>query len=221
MREHGHPDITIPPSLVGAVPPVPENHRRYGVVDERNARQFGYHLPPDPGSDSRAAELDAWLAGLTDREKSALYGTTSSGCLADAIAALSHGAVETNTRWFTNLDFTSLNQSERTPAVAAAVATWRVCMSQYGRDYADPYAAAGDPQWNLDSPYISDREIGTAAADVRCKTRVDLVRIWVVAETEMQLNYIHHNANRFAQLAQARLATYTNAVRILNEAAAS
>lgn len=217
MRAAGHPDITIPLSLVGAVDPVPANSRRYGVDDERTVRQFGFHLVPDPASDKRSAELDEWLARLSGPQELALYGTREArGCLDDAAATLPR----VDDRWLTDLDFESLERSSDDPRVAAAIRDWRTCMNRQGLDYAGPYEALADEQWTLDSPTISQREIDVATADVRCKHQARLVRVWVTVETEMQDDQIRRSAARFDRLAEARRLTRVNAERIIERAGA-
>lgn len=221
MRAAGFPDITVPPSLVGAVDPPPANSRRYGVDDESTVRRFGFHLRPDPASDKRSAELDEWLAGLSGPEELALYGTEkNAGCLDNAAATLSHGLPQADHRWLTDLDFKSLDRSREDPRVVAAIRGWRACMSRAGLDYAGPYEALADERWNLDSATISRREIDVATADVRCKNRARLVQIWAIVETEIQEDQIRRNPATFARLAEARRLTRGNAERIIDLAGA-
>ncbi|MGN9907656.1 hypothetical protein ACTMTJ_08900 [Phytohabitans sp. LJ34] len=219
LHARGRPDIAVPASLIGAVEAMPDNIRRYGIVGERTARRFGYHFPADRDSDARAAHLDAWLSSLGGAEKAALYGTaTRPGCLDDAVAALSRGVPEVDTNILTEFDFRSLDQSEVDPRVIAAVAFWRRCMSERGHRYEDPYDAVSDPRWDLDAPYVSEEEFATALADAGCKNRVDLVRIWVAVETDIQQGFIDENGARFAELARAHRATHDNALKAIDAA---
>lgn len=212
MRTAGHPDVTIPPSLVGAVDRFYPNSRRYGVADEHTVRQFGFHLPPDTASDARSAKLDGWLAGLSGPEEVALHGTGAKpGCLDTAATKLPR----VGNKWLTNLDFTSLERSMDDARVVAAIREWRTCMTRAGLPYTGPYEAVADEQWNLESPTISQREIKVATADVRCKHETRLLEIWIAVETEIQEDQIRRNPARFARLAEARRLIRVDAERTI------
>lgn len=215
MRARGFTDITLPTSVVGGAPDSLGHSRRYGVTDADAARRYGYHLPPNTDSERNSAELDRWLSKQAASELDAVYGTDDeSGCTESAQKELGHDRLAASFGWFTDLDFKSLEQSERDRRVIAAIHDWRSCMRREGWTYAGPYDATGDRRWNLDSPAIPTQEISAAAADVGCKRKTRLVETWVTVETEIQQDYIRRNSHELARLTEARRALLLNAKRI-------
>jgi hypothetical protein len=202
MRAHGFTDITIP-AVAAKDNDEPWNARRYGIVGQATAKEFGYHLPRSPQRERSAAQLGAWRTALTQPERVALYGPSGdTGCAATAADRITRGVAPDNAGWLTKFDFTSLDQSRTDPRLQATTRDWQTCMSRQELRYANPDQAIQDPQWDLNSPTPSDDEVSTAVADARCKDQTDLVRVWMTVETEIQQDIIKKNSGRFAERAK-------------------
>ena len=179
------------------------NLRRYGVIDEATATNFGYHFPKTAEERQQQLEQRRWAAGLTETQRTTLFGER--GCTEQAETELT----KVDDGFLTDADFRSLRTSETDPRVGAALAAWRACMTGRGYGYADPRAAISDPRWNLDAELIPHDEKDTALADVRCKATAHLVEVWHDVEAAAQEQEIRHDAAQFDRLAaawQARLA---------------
>ncbi|GLY40437.1 hypothetical protein Amsp01_064600 [Amycolatopsis sp. NBRC 101858] len=185
------------------------NLRRYGVIDEASATNFGYHFPKTPEERQRQSKQRRWVAGLTEAQRTTLFG--EHGCTEQAETELT--AVDDG--FLTDADFRSLRSSETDPRVGAAIADWRTCMAGRGYDYADSRAAISDPRWHLDAEPIPDEEKGTALADVQCKATAHLVEVWHDVEAAAQEQTIRHDAARFDGLATARQDRLAAARRVL------
>jgi len=198
LRERGVrldlPNDVRSPGVLDLTP----NLRRYGVVDEATAAQFGYHFPRTAAEARRQWENEQWSTSLPEPQRMALFG--EGGCTEQADKVLT----DVDDDFFVDADFQSLHTSGAAPQVAAATAAWRACMARQGYDYPDPNAAISDKHWNLDATDIPAAEIDTALADVRCKTSTDFVKTWHDIEIGVQQEKIRRDAARFTTLADAR-----------------
>lgn len=185
------------------------NLRRYGVIDEASATNFGYHFPKTPEERQRQSKQRQWAAGLTEAQRTTLFG--EHGCTEQAETELT----TVDDGFLTDADFRSLRTSETDPRVGAALADWRTCMTGQGYAYASPRAAISDPRWHLDSEKIPDDERNAALADVRCKATAHLVEVWHDVEAGAQEQDIRRDAARFDRLATARQARLAAARRVL------
>lgn len=185
------------------------NLRRYGVIDEATATNFGYHFPATPDDRKRQSEQRRWAAGLTEAQRTTLFG--EHGCTDQAETELT----KADDGFLTEADFRSLRTSETNPRVGAAIADWRTCMAGHGYGYADPRAAISDPRWHLDTETVPDEEKAAALADVQCKATAHLVEVWHDVETGVQEEEIHRDPGRFDRLAAARQARLAATRRVL------
>lgn len=185
------------------------NLRRYGVVDEATATQFGYHFPRTAAEARRQWDNNKWSTSLTEPQRMALFG--EGGCTDHADNELT----DVDDDFFVDADFQSLHTSEADPKVVAATAAWRACMAKQGYDYPDPNAAISDKRWNLDTADVPAAEIDTALADVRCKASTRFVETWHAVEVSVQQEEIRREADRFAGLADARATRLAAARRVL------
>jgi hypothetical protein len=185
------------------------NLRRYGVVDEATATQFGYHFPRTAAEARRQWDNDRWSNSLTEPQRMALFG--EGGCTEQADIALT----DVDDDFFVDADFQSLRTSGADPRVVAATAAWRACMAEQGFDYPDPNAAISDRRWDLDAVDIPAAEVDTALADVRCKASTRFVETWHAVEVGVQQEEIRRDSGRFAGLADARAKRLAAARRVL------
>ncbi|MFI1328825.1 hypothetical protein ACH4U7_01525 [Streptomyces sp. NPDC020845] len=185
------------------------NRGRYGLIEAEPAKRYGYHPLPDPRSEA----AEAWIArreqGLTPKERTAAYGRDgTSGCEKEAHSELLRNVPKVDFGRLDRISADTYERAKRHPDVVKAFARWSACMRAEGFHYPDPMAANNDPRWTGDSP--SQVEIATARADVACKRRTSLVRIWWRTEADYQAQQIRQHAKWFAQIRLARTRYLTN-----------
>ncbi|MGP3977314.1 hypothetical protein ACTWQF_25565 [Streptomyces sp. 8N114] len=196
----------------------PPNRRRYGVVEPDAARVFGYHDPQDRPSMARLhAERDARTEKLSAEEQRAAYGDKAKsgpgGCLKKARDKLMKGAPEINVSLFNKRIKDAFDASQRDGKVKRAFHAWSGCMKEAGFHYKDPLAAVTDERWGAKKP--SRREIRAARADVRCKEKTGVVRIWMAAEKRIQTDSVRRHPKEFRALKANKGAQLKAARRIL------
>lgn len=185
------------------------NRGRYGLIEAEPAKRYGYHPLPDPRSEA----AEAWIArreeGLTPKERTAAYGRDgTSGCEQEAARELLRNVPKVDFGRLDRISADTYERAKRHPDVVKAFARWSACMRAEGFRYPDPMAANNDPRWTGDSP--SQAEIATARADVACKRRTSLVRVWWRTEADYQERQIQRHAKWFAQIRLARTRYLTN-----------
>lgn len=178
-------------------PPGPEdgNSRRYGVVDQGIAEEYGYH---DPLDDSAAAQSTPTPNAT---QKKLLLGSSGSndGCVAMANTALGSGKPPAKgIEAARTIDVTSFKSSQTSPDVRKAFSEWSACMSRKGYEYTSPLASAGG-KW-FATPTATESEKRVARADVSCKNKVDLVERWHRAESNIQQRMIERHAKDLKDL---------------------
>lgn len=164
--------------------------RRYGLVDAREAAEFGYR---DPAVFTRRSPAPTQrppsdvVAMITGR------GGPSGGCAGEADRTLAPDAKPGQEPVSFGLSGRSLEIARTTPPVTAAAANWSRCMAAAGFAYADPDAAINDPAFS--SGRASAHEIAVATQDVRCKERAEWVGTWVGVERAVQDVLIRQHAD--------------------------
>jgi hypothetical protein len=199
-------------------PTIDPKRRRYGVIDPQLAERFGYHLPPEAGTERTLRLRDETLRN--PRAADAYFGPEGAegeGCTTSADRQLARGAGGADFGLSTDLGFRALEMLKDHPGVVAAQRDWQECMRSYGYSYGSPYASAGDRAWNVDDPEISEAERAVAIADVDCKYEVNLLDVWLQAETEIQHRLIDENAAELAPLKRAKRVVHENALDALEE----
>jgi hypothetical protein len=89
---------------------------------------------------------------------------------------------------------------------------WSSCMAGFGYDYANPWAAANDKRWFLANvpapkaqrPPITSTEVRAAAADVTCRSRVDLYSMYWAVAAAYQNEWLANGQNHALAQAQER-----------------
>ncbi|WP_409471732.1 hypothetical protein [Streptomyces sp. HC307] len=181
---------------------------------------YGYHPPLPKGMTARQAEA-ATAKSRSHYENvspaaATLYrgeGPSSvngkdvpeGGCLGETRRKVGLGDTTRLDATFNKVNLQASQQASNDPRVSSLNKRWADCMKESGYHYADPLAAAGDPAWTEgeggDGSQDSDsagtpkpREITVASTDVRCKQRVDYVRVRSGVEAEYQNKLIEQNA---------------------------
>jgi hypothetical protein len=213
MREFGidyaAPD---PPSVLG---PLTWTERRYGLTDPAQAGH-GYW------ADTRAVVARAAAAGrprdtataaandLATGEGAAVVNgrpVPPGGCAAEARRRLTaHDPAGADPTLAQRLLSDSFFGSQQDPRVHAALTQWSACMAAAGYRYAGPLDPPEDARFQQG---LTPLEVATAAADIGCKQRTNLVGIWFTVEASRQWSQVGANsaALRLARAAfQAELA---------------
>lgn len=202
MARYGF-SITFPPTGTNPPPNADDSNmpRRYGISDPAAAARYGYELPPETAEHPAGPELTpAAVAVLTGRKAlnpkaekapSTYQGkkVPEGGCQQEAFDKL--GARIDFTQ-VSQLDHDSLVKSQEDPRVQTAIKAWSACMKSKGFTVADPYAA-----FHLvpksGSGTASEEEITVALADIGCKQKTDLVRIWHGVDAAIQAQQVEEN----------------------------
>lgn len=214
MKRRGVPWDPPPVARADADP----SQGRYGLTDADDARRSGYHVPEDP---ARARRNHYFLDELTTRQEAALDGDRNHpGCQGQAIAVLQRGVDRQRQQQQGLLVFRlgsqALEISARTPAVRAAKKAWSACMRERGHRYPSPEAAERSKRWDDGSPGASRQERDVAVADVACKEKVSLVRVWAKAEAAEQRRLMKRHGPELAAILKANAVRRANAGRVLS-----
>ncbi|MFE7073921.1 hypothetical protein ACFU96_27910 [Streptomyces sp. NPDC057620] len=195
----------------------PVNRRRYGVVELSVARRFGYHLPPDaPQTAHRRALAETREDALRPAGKRAAYSEQGrGGCWNKAHAQLLENVPTSNHDLLNRVVVASFDTARHDKAVVRTVSAWSACMRRSGHPYADPLAAAGDGRWARSARPTAE-ELRTAVADVRCKQKTLLVRVWAHAEERAQRTAVHKHRKDFNALMRTKTSWLASAHEVLD-----
>ncbi|MGI5472261.1 hypothetical protein [Streptomyces sp. CA-132043] len=197
------------------------NRRRYGVVEIKVARAYGYHAPlalRDPDGTKRADERRLRTLS-TAQQKAALgqedgqengqengqeSGNNQDTCNAQAAAQLDDSGGDYTL--FNELSPKYLKDSQREPEVKKAMNGWSRCMKADGKDYASPYDAMNAKKWWQDetAQIGGAEERTTAVRDVHCKEESGLVDVWYAAESELEKAAVKKHAKYFRTLEEGK-----------------
>ncbi|MFD8688658.1 hypothetical protein [Streptomyces sp. NPDC059651] len=192
------------PKPVEQVSEVADNSRRYGVVNEGDARKFGYAVPLPHGvtrkealrvgreNIERTRNLPRETINLyTGENLKTLSGRKipEGGCRGEAYRKLGlppQGLISTT---LDAMRYGTWESSRNDRIVVDAVIRWKACMRNAGYKYDTPEDAVGDRRWQHEGD-PSGAEKSTAVADVKCKRNVLFVEKWHRVEVEKQKRLI-------------------------------
>lgn len=209
-----------PRTPVRAAETDPPNRRRYGVIEDAVAREFGFHAPPDPVAEVRFTTGREQRANSLDEDEwRAAYGSDGAGgCWKRAHERLLEGVPKSDYNVINRYSRQVFEDSQRDGEVREVFRAWSVCMKKDGFRYDDPTAAANDSRWGR-SATPSARETEAARADVRCKEETGVVTVWAAAEARNQRAVIAAHAADFRALKATKDAHLAAARRVLDTAA--
>ncbi|WP_246460582.1 hypothetical protein [Streptomyces himalayensis] len=189
------------------------HNRRYGILDEAEARRTGYHGPQQTGTGAKGRE--------TGRDSSDAAQKAAGTCVLEAKAKLNgkktmDKADTTPDAFVEQLIIQDAERAEQDPQVQKAFAKWSACMDDRGFDYADPWDSNNDPQWG-ESETATDRERQVAAADASCKIENNLAGVWLAVETAYQQRTIEENAEALAGVKKANEDALRRAADVLGD----
>jgi hypothetical protein len=182
------------------------NRRRYGIIEIPVAERFGYHANDellDPsGISGKGRARDRELSP----EAARAANSPDTGCAVKASKKLAKDAeADVGTKMFHTLGDRAMANSQKVPDVAQALRKWGECMQRKGFGYSTPRQAVNDDRWwSKGSDRPSKREIAVAVADVRCKQRTALVKVWFEAEAGLQRAAIREHSGYFKKLAESK-----------------
>ncbi|WP_331446463.1 hypothetical protein [Streptomyces xanthochromogenes] len=160
-----------------------ETDLRYGIHDAALAARRGYH------PDAAAQEM---------RDRAVAAGAVvPAGPDADVLSACSASAgltvpAPTQAEVVQAIMRDSYAESAKAPEVVAVFARWSACMRAKGYSYAKPTDVDDDPRFHARDG-VDDVEIATATADVACRTRIPVAKVWFEAESALQTKAIRAN----------------------------
>ncbi|MER5557349.1 hypothetical protein ABT071_01855 [Streptomyces sp. NPDC002506] len=160
-----------------------ETDLRYGIHDAALAARRGYHPDAaDQEAHDRAIAAGAAVPAGAD-------GAVVRGCSDEAGVTV---PAPTQAEVVEAIARDSYARSARTPDVTAVFARWSACMKAKGYSYAQPMDVNDDPRFH-DRDGVRDAEIATATADVACRRRIPVAKVWFEAESALQTEAIKAN----------------------------
>ncbi|WP_420711037.1 hypothetical protein [Streptomyces sp. NRRL F-2580] len=161
---------------------------RYGIHDGELAKRRGYK----PDEAEQAAYDAAVNVGAVD-------GTSAEGpdgkalqvCIGEARTKLG-GNPATYGEEAQKLGNEAFARSKEDLKVVAAFQAWSSCMKEQGYDYKQPLDASDDQRFG--GRDVTAEEIATATADISCRNRTHVAKIWWEAESKLQTAALEKNA---------------------------
>ncbi len=184
MADAGLPEWEPAPDL-----PSLENNSftgtRYGRSDIEQARKSGYHPDPEKvAAYNKALREDHSME--TDREVLKKCAFKVDGRPSEEMDAARQPSMAEEIAYYSYRD--SMNDSR----VLRAFKRWSECMKTKGYNYEAPMDANDDPQWAANGGF-TQKEIDTAVADVECRDKYHVERVWFDSEAEIQNSMIGKN----------------------------
>ncbi|MFJ7942180.1 hypothetical protein ACIQ6K_00710 [Streptomyces sp. NPDC096354] len=179
--------------------PVEFNHERlYGVADRRTARIYGYHNPRGGVAQSKAqsnltASAEAVLVGEVKAYKGA--AVPEGGCAGYAVRKVHAGGpgmTSADSQLPDRLIAEASLRTQKDSRVSRVFERWSECMKDSGYRYDSPTAVLRDARF-AQSAQPTQEEIGTAAADVECKSKNNVIGVWSTVEAAYQRRLVEDN----------------------------
>jgi hypothetical protein len=208
----------LPPGSVVSSSTPAGKERLYGITDEQQARQRGYHLPTQATpSDTQENPLPPRVQAIAFGDGQRSYAgqqVPEGGCVGESRRNLTAGRAMPRDQWMGDrLSLESTDRTRRDSRVREVFAEWSSCMKRSGYDYADPMKSNDDPEFATEQP--SPREIAVAIADVRCKEETNLVNVQATVHIAYQKRMLAHNAEPLAEVKQYLANSERNAAAVL------
>ncbi|GAA0584810.1 hypothetical protein GCM10010172_82250 [Paractinoplanes ferrugineus] len=212
--------LSWPAAPTGGSDNRPLNARRYWIIEPATAKSLGYHAPvskPTAGDDRPAdfkadkTAMNVW-AGLGERT----FGgqpVPEGGCAGEAMRQITKGAPKADPKIAETLTMQTYKRMMADSRVTRVFGEWSKCMKEQGFDYPDPGAASEDLRWQ--SGATSDREIGTAVADVTCKTRTNTAGTMLAVEAAYQRRALDEHADELDAIKTLLQTEFVNAGKVI------
>ncbi len=186
------------------------------------AKQRGYK----PAADEQAAYDAAMNSGALDgttggADAQVLEGSgikevngksvPAGGCIGESNRKIDAEAASTETA--RQISAETFTRSKTDSRVVAAFSAWSDCMKGKGYKYKEPLDASDDPQFS--SREVTPQEIATATADIGCRDKTNVAKVWFDVETEYQKKMIEERAVQLNQETEELDSTVKKAAEIL------
>ncbi|WP_079405679.1 hypothetical protein [Streptomyces sp. 3211] len=161
---------------------------RYGIHDIDLAKRRGYKADA-----AEQAVYDAAVnAGAVDGTSAmSPDGKALQACRAEARTKLK-GDVVAYSEEAQGLGNEAFVRSKEDPTVVAAFQAWSSCMKEQGYEYMQPLDASDDPRFS--GPDVTPEEIAAATADIACRDRTQVAKVWWEAESKLQTTSLEKHA---------------------------
>jgi hypothetical protein len=182
-----------------------------GLVNESVASTKGYQntLPVQPPAGAPGAEEVQLSRGTVSVYNG--VAVPKGGCRGEATATLHGEASKLEIGWAT-LQANGTSTKARTDRrFADMVAEWRACMDNAGYDYSSPQQAAE----KFGAQAVSEAQIKTATADVRCKEKVNYLGVYLTVWAKYQQQSLDQNVATYAELLTFKKQVLQKAVEVL------
>ncbi|MGW0565589.1 hypothetical protein ACWDZ4_34635 [Streptomyces sp. NPDC003016] len=156
---------------------------RYGIHDAEKAAKRGYH----PGAAEQEAYDQALSAGAVDTSGA------DEGTLRNCVQTVDEQAPAAQPDHLVQkIDGEAYKEAAKDPKVTAVFAKWSSCMKAKGYSYEKPMDANEDSRFS-DPHEVTELEIATATADVACRDRYGVEKVWFDTEVPLQQQAIKAN----------------------------
>ncbi|MBV2155173.1 hypothetical protein [Kitasatospora sp. SUK 42] len=198
--------------------------RRYGLTDRSQVERYGYDLAdegwsPPPAPKMSPEELVVLTGRSEPRPDAPEVSTTAKGtavprggCMGESLDKVG-GQLDTSVP--DRLDAESFDTAKADDRVQQAIQQWSGCMAEKGYQVALPADAFKlAPRVAGSGP--AKEEIAVATADLDCKERTGLVKVWFDVESEVQRKQIEQNQLALTQTRERITAAVKSAVTASN-----
>ncbi|MEV4348434.1 hypothetical protein AB0J83_28605 [Actinoplanes sp. NPDC049596] len=198
-----------------------DRSNRLGLVDEKQAARFGYHMDPatystrDKSDNPKLTDAQgAIMFGARDG-KPARDGIPEGGCAGEGYRKV--GWKIDDDAWLQELDNDAAMRTFADRRALEVLAKWSACMAESGYRYDKPEAAAADQRWWKDetSP-ATPAEKNTAVADVRCKKKINYLGTMTSILIAYQQQIVEGNLERLEAVRKQAQDALANAATVLN-----
>ncbi|MEW9529194.1 hypothetical protein [Microbispora sp. NPDC049125] len=210
------------------VDPFPRD-RRYLFIDPALTAKYGYAGAPQSDDTDKPDDAAKKSASMSVDEQSLLTGqgqqairgmpVPSEGCTGEGRRAVSANTSDNDEQLVMKIDSNAYDLSMKAPEVGEANKAWSACMQRAGYSYTNPEQAWEDPRWGprRDGGALTEEEIATSTADMKCKVEVNYLGVRAQAEADAQRQLIAQNLpalQRFQKNLQVKLG---NARKLVGE----
>jgi hypothetical protein len=208
--------IDYSPGAVEVVDPEIKDERRYGIILESDATEWGYR-PPLRMQPKKSKKEQGWnpigdefmvVTGVDPRTRESWEGrlvngvpVAKDGCTGEAGRHLGaeDGKADELAALTNSLAGEAYTRSRKDSRTLAAWAQWSKCMKASGYEFAEPFEAND----KFSGPDLTQEEIALAVIDVKCKLEHNVVGRWMAVEIAYQNRLLEQNAERLEKSKQA------------------
>ncbi|WP_372345563.1 hypothetical protein [Streptomyces sp. KL116D] len=206
-----------------------------GLLDLDTARHWGYGWNPrrkdtglrEPaGREMTYEESAAYSASSSEDVHRTAHGheVPRGGCSGEADRRVLRGVQDLRRMWtyVAERDAAVDKRAAKDAQLRRALKTWSDCVVDRGfKRYADPAAAFSDKAWRRGDDGNSrrtERELGTATADVECKREHNTAGVWVSVADRLQRQELARHRSTFEAVRRDRDRVLDNVRKVLESA---